>query len=326
MAVIRIDGSRGGFEMKFTKDFYEKLIDGLHEGMYFVDRERTILLWNKAAERITGFAAHEVEGTRCMDNILNHVDEHGTPLCIGDCPLSRSIQTGEVQEELVYLQHKDGHRVPVHTRVTPIEDDEGNITGAVETFMDTTVQVATLEQINKLREIALLDPLTRVGNRRFIETAMQARLDEMRRFGWRFGLLFIDLDHFKAINDQYGHEAGDEMLKHTTSTISNALRTFDLIGRWGGEEFAALIVQVHEKELERTAERIRMLMESSCLHRNAEPIRTTVSIGATIANPDDTVSSLMRRADELMYQSKKAGRNRVTIDTQVKGASHQMGQ
>jgi diguanylate cyclase (GGDEF)-like protein/PAS domain S-box-containing protein len=311
--------------MKFTRDFYDRLIDSLHEGMYFVDTERTLLLWNRAAERITGFSAAEVEGTRCMDNILNHVDEVGRSLCIGDCPLVGAMRSGEEREELIYLQHKEGHRVPVHTRVTPVRDDEGAVIGAIETFLDTSEQAAALEHVKRLREIALLDPLTRLGNRRFMETAIQARLDEMRRFGWRFGLLFIDLDRFKAVNDRYGHETGDEMLRLAAATLSNTLRSFDLLARWGGEEFVALIVHVNEKELEQTANRIRVLMEHSCLHRSGEPVRITLSIGATMAALEDTVSSLIRRADELMYQSKKNGRNRVTMEPPGRGRSAQHG-
>jgi diguanylate cyclase (GGDEF)-like protein len=116
------------------------------------------------------------------------------------------------------------------------------------------------------------------------------------------------------VNDQFGHDVGDRVLKMVASTLQNNLRTFDLVCRWGGEEFVVIININNEDHLLKLAEKLRMLVEQSSLMTGNHFIRVTVSIGATLAHLHDTPHSLTYRADQLMYQSKKAGRNRVTIE------------
>ena len=132
--------------MKLEKDSFEKIIDNLREGLYFVDRNRVITYWNKAAERISGFTADEVVGKSCTDNVLNHIDGDGQNLCTGLCPLAATINEGEPRETEVFMHHKDGHRIPVSVRVSPLTNKEGNIIGGMELFSDISNQVA-----NKLR-------------------------------------------------------------------------------------------------------------------------------------------------------------------------------
>jgi len=166
--------------------------------------------------------------------------------------------------------------------------------------------------MKQLEEMALLDPLTRLANRQHIEANLQRRLEEYTRYGWTFGVLFIDIDHFKKINDSYGHDIGDKVLKLVSLTLQNSLRPFDFLGRWGGEEFVALVVNVNEKQLVHIAERARRLLEQSQILLKQDPIKVTVSMGATMAIRGDTLEDLIKRADRLMYRSKSAGRNRVS--------------
>jgi diguanylate cyclase (GGDEF)-like protein len=169
-------------------------------------------------------------------------------------------------------------------------------------------------QIEELRRMALLDPLTGVGNRRYAEMNIKFRLAEMDRYKWPFGVLFIDLDNFKDINDTYGHEVGDSVLEMTAKTLTNSLRSFDTVCRWGGEEFVAIIVNVDHQHLPAVCEKLRAMIEHSSISLDSRNIGVTVSIGATIAREDDSMESIMRRVDKLMYRSKSQGRNRATID------------
>jgi len=299
--------------MNSTDEFYKNLLDNLYDGVYFVDKNRTITYWNRGAERITGYMSDEVMGRCCADNILKHIDEKGAPLCNGGCPLSETLADGKLRSAEVYLLHKDGHRVPISVRVAPIRDDRGQVNGAVEIFTDNKPQAAVLERIAEYEKIMYLDPLTEVANRRYTEITLKARYEEMQRYGWPFGVIFIDIDHFKDINDRFGHDVGDEVLKMVAKTLSRNLRSFDVLGRWGGEEFVGVIANVDRAELIATANRFRMLVEQS---RAAvvSPDPVTVSIGATLARPEDTIAELLKRSDKLMYESKAAGRNRVTLD------------
>ena len=102
--------------MPLNEAFYEKLIDGLHDGVYYVDTNRTIIYWNKSCERITGYSRAEVVGRSCKDNLLNHCTESGGELCLQGCPLTATIGDGAPREADVFLHHADGHRVPVRVR------------------------------------------------------------------------------------------------------------------------------------------------------------------------------------------------------------------
>ena len=110
--------------------FYERLLDSLHDGVYFVNTERTIQYWNKGAELLTGYLASEVVGRSCYDNILAHVNEQGCGLCMNRCPLAATIADGVRRESEIYLRHKLGHRVPISVRVAPISNEEGRVVGA----------------------------------------------------------------------------------------------------------------------------------------------------------------------------------------------------
>jgi diguanylate cyclase (GGDEF)-like protein/PAS domain S-box-containing protein len=297
---------------EYREGFYRKILDEVGDGVYFVDSDRRITYWNRGAERITGFTAEEVLGKRCSENVLMHVDETGRPLCEGACPALDSMDSGKPRGVEVYVHHRDGHRVPVATRVSPHFED-GRVIGAVEVFAENWQMVAARRKIDELERLALLDQLTGLGNRRHAEIHLGASLDQLARYGWPFALLFYDIDNFKLVNDTYGHETGDEVLKMVARTTQGALRSFDIVSRWGGEEFTAIVVNAEKRYLEDIGDKVRSLVEQSSFVRNGELVRVTVSVGVTPASEDDTIATLVDRADRLMYSSKEAGRNRVTL-------------
>lgn len=297
----------------------EELIKNLRDGVYFVDSERRITLWNRAAEEITGYAAEEVVGSCCADNILNHVNGQGRNLCRGRCPLVETMEDGRSREEEIYLRHKDGHRIPVLVRTVPLRNSAGEVIGAAETFSDLRARDAVLLRLRELEKLALSDPLTQLSNRTHISGELEDWLREKDRYDLSFGVLMMDIDHFKDFNDQHGHDRGDLVLKTVANTLRGAARSFDLIGRWGGEEFLGLIRSVDRKELIRIAERCRVLVEQSSVPLGGAPGRVTISIGGALANKEDTPDSLVKRADQMMYRSKRAGRNLVTVEGEEEG-------
>jgi diguanylate cyclase (GGDEF)-like protein/PAS domain S-box-containing protein len=299
--------------MKIDEGFYKMLLDNLYDGVYFVDRDRRITYWNRGAERITGYMSTEVIGKRCSDNILMHVDKEGKVLCTAGCPVAYTMADGTERSTEVFLHHKDGHRVPITVRVTPIRDDRGTITGGIEIFTDNTPAATALERITEFERLAYIDPLTGLANRRYTEITLNARFEELQRYNWPFGVTFIDIDRFKDVNDRCGHDIGDEVLKMVAKTLQNSVRFFDVVGRWGGEEFLAVIANVNRDELLATVNRFRVLVEQSSI-RDVPGLRVTISLGATLARPGDEMATIIRRADKLMYESKAAGRNVATVD------------
>lgn len=297
------------------RDFYERLLDGISDGVYFMDRDRIIRYWNHGAERITGFSRDEVIGTACRDNVLMHVDDAGTSLCLAElCPALATILDGREREAEVYLHHKEGHRLPVLARISPIRDDSGNITGAAEVFSDNRRMYEMTNRIKELERLALIDPLTRIGNRRYGEIHLENGFSHLRRYGWPFGILFMDVDHFKSVNDSYGHETGDKVLQMVAATLLHNLRASDVASRWGGEEFLTVAPYVGRQEIGAIGKKILSLVEHSSLDTAKGPLRVTVSIGAALARRDESLESLVGRADHLMYQSKRKGRNTVTAE------------
>ena len=296
------------------EEFYRFLLDNLSDGVYLVDRQRRIVYWNRGAERLTGYSAAEVVGRQCAAGLLCHVDEDGHLLCPADtCPAEDVMRQGRPLQRRVFLHHRDGHRVPVNTRIAPLHGASGQVTGALEIFSDDSAALAAAEHIRRLEEASLLDPLTGVGNRRFGGLELANHLGRLQRYGWPFGVIFLDVDHFKQINDEHGHETGDAVLSMVARTVSRAVRSFDVVCRWGGEEFLIVLANLEARGLVVRAEQIRRLVEQSALVRPAV-VGVTASLGATMARRDDTPDSLVARADGLMYAAKRAGRNRVASD------------
>jgi len=299
--------------MRLDKDAYEKIIENLRDGLYFVDRDRIITYWNKAAEQISGYRANEIVGKSCADNILNHIDGDGCSLCDGNCPLAATMDDGNPRETEVYMHHKDGHRIPVSVQVSPLTDREGNVIGGIELFTDISDRVANELRIKELERLALLDDLTQLANRNFIEGEIQSRFAEKERVNVPFGIMLIDVDHFKKINDTYGHSVGDAVLRFVANTLIANTRPFDLYGRWGGDEFIGILRNVSGENLKAMGNRIRSLVENSFIIHENKKLSVTISIGATLARTDDSIENLIKRADALLYQGKEEGRNRLVM-------------
>ena len=294
--------------------FHRIILDNIADGVYYVDRDRKIWFWNHASERLTGFESAQVMGTRCADNILKHVDCDGKNLCENACPLSATMDDGQDREAHVFLHHTDGHRVPVCVRTAVLRDAQEKVVGAVETFSDDTTHMADLLRIRQLEEVAFLDVLTALANRRYIQDRLEAHLAEAQRHGDRFGVIAIDVDNLKTINDRYGHDAGDKILGMVAQTIAHNCRPYDIAGRWGGDEFLVIVGHAMDWELRRLAERLRLLVGQSSLSTESRELSVTLSIGATSHRTDEDLEQLLKRADDLLYRSKTAGRNRVTFE------------
>jgi diguanylate cyclase (GGDEF)-like protein/PAS domain S-box-containing protein len=295
------------------RSFYRELLDRLDDCVYFVDRDRRLLFWNKAAEELTGFARSEVVGRLCPDNILCHADVNGRVLCGECCPLEHVMTTGKSDEVDVFLHHKDGHRMPVQVKSFPILDAQGRAVGAVEVFNDRTARIEQTERIKELERLALVDQLTRLPNRRHFDEHLGHRLAEWQRHGRPFGVLMMDVDRFKQVNDECGHLLGDAILKLVARTLQANCRSFDIVARWGGEEFGAIISHVDAPQLVLVAEKFRAMVAASDLRLPSQDFGITISVGATTAQANDTVMTLLKRADQALYQAKREGRNRVCV-------------
>jgi diguanylate cyclase (GGDEF)-like protein/PAS domain S-box-containing protein len=296
-----------------NNDLHQTLLENLFDGVYYVDKNRIITFWNKAAERLTGYRPSEVLGSSCSDNILKHIDSNGCEMCKNGCPLHATISDGQMRESLLFLHHKQGHRVPVHIRISPILDTHGDIIGGIEIFSDNSQLLFMLKELEQLKKEAHLDPLLQVGNRRYAEIIFQARLYELDAFDVPFGAILLDIDYFKKVNDSHGHAFGDEVLLMVCRSIAGILRQLDSLIRWGGDEFLIFLPNVTKEGLQTITERIRVFVESSFIMVENQKVAVTVSIGASFAQKEETLESIIKRVDLLLYESKQNGRNKITF-------------
>ena len=168
---------------------------------------------------------------------------------------------------------------------------------------------------DRLKALANTDPLTRLSNRRHLFTALNNELERSQRSLSSCSLVMVDVDHFKNVNDTYGHQLGDEVLIAVASQLQECMRIYDLAARFGGEEFALLLPDTDPEQAATIAERVRVIVESMEFEGELKPLQLTISAGvATFPGPDVvTVDDLIRVADHSLYRAKDAGRNRVEL-------------
>jgi len=293
--------------------FYETLLDNLQEAINLIDPENHVIFWNQAAEDLTGYSRAEVMGQECPKNILLDLKEEGLHLCKDTCPAKQVLEDGRVRSLEAYIQHKDGYRLPVMMRIIPVLGQDKQPIAALETYQESSPKVTLPLKLSDLERMDLLDPLTMTGNRRFLEMHLHSRWEEMKAYGLDFGILYIDIDNMSAINSTYGSVSGDKFIRMISQTLASNIRFFEVVGRWEGQEFLAVLLNVDESKLDLVGNKLRLLVEQSHLSEEDKFVKTTVSIGATAARSSDSTESLVKRAKELASHSKWLGKNRVSL-------------
>lgn len=291
-----------------------EVLDAVAEGVYVTTASREIIFWNKGAEKITGYASEDVLGKHCYDNILVHTDTSGRDLCLDGCPLQKCIETGQRQDaDHIFLRRKDGERVAVYVKASILEI-EGQCYG-VEVFGELR-EVAGKTLADKLQQLStasIIDELTSLYNRRYVDTILDQQYGLFKRHYQRFGIVMIDVDGFKEINDSFGHLTGNEVLRTVAAALKIGLRSMDVLGRFGGDEFIIVCPLIELEGLERLSERIVHAVQHAVLSSPdgvKTPREVTVSTGASMIDyKDKSASDVIARADEALYRVKRDGGN-----------------
>lgn len=266
-------------------------------------------------------AVAALEAGGCCDLIVLNLDLHSAS-GLRICALLRSHEQTRHIPVIAVLGHYDADTIEKAMElgagdylVLPLDPEEFAIRAEA--------QIRHGRLIRKLREqtrhsitMSVTDPLTGLYNRRHMTAQGEALVSEALNRGRSLGLLLLDLDHFKAINDRHGHDAGDRVLKEFADRLKGALRKVDIICRIGGEEFVVLLPDAGEERVGKIAERLRHVISARPFSAGTPDaplmLPVTVSIGVAVCDrPDDTLQSLLKRADEALYAAKNAGRNRV---------------
>jgi diguanylate cyclase (GGDEF)-like protein/PAS domain S-box-containing protein len=287
--------------------FNQTVLDTIADPTLVIDTNNySLVLANKAAKSVY-LNPNERTATPLTCHQLSH--KRDTP-CEGEsdpCPISL-VKSDHTKARVIH-KHISADGTPMYVEViaTPIFNEQGELTRIIESHRDITERIETETQ---LRELAATDGLTKVYNRTKFDEELQIRFDLSRASHQLLGLIMLDIDHFKQINDTHGHDVGDLALKELVQVLRNHIRKKDLLARWGGEEFMLLTSGISLADLETMAEHLRASVEK---HTFPMVGRVTASFGVTLLAHQDSIESLLKRVDSALYQSKLKGRNRVTL-------------
>lgn len=281
-----------------------RLLDNLHDAVWVLDSERHTTHWNEGAETLTGYTAEEMLGTDCRDRAPVHLSEDGVALCDSICPLVESDSPRDVQEVQVYMRHKTGHLVPAHARIVPLRDADGHLTGVAEILSERSPGDAIETRLEDLERLARLDVLTRLPNRRYVEEKVTAHLAEFERYDQHFGMMLIDLNAFAKMNEKFGSESGDEVLRMIARTWLLAARPFDTVARWEDDSFAVIGVNLDREGLRSMGERFLMLLSNLLKPWDRSSLGVGACVGATMVRRADSTGSVILRAEKALEEAK----------------------
>lgn len=295
---------------------FRRILDAISDGVYVLGPDHTIVYWSAGAERITGYAPDEVVGRRCDEDILVHTDLTGTRLCTGGCPLHDCVDTGREQSiREVFLRRKSGERLAVYIKTTAFEV-EGRRYG-VEVFgeLESVAGKELAGRIQELSDSAVSDPLTGLFNRRYLDAALAQQFAMFKRLGRRYGVIQMDIDTLKEINDRLGHAAGDQAIRFVAGILSDHAREMDVAARSGGDEFVVVCGLATGDDLAAYGRRLVSLVRDSRFAPAVDVgLRLTVSAGgALVTAADADERAALGRADAAMYDAKHRGRDAFAV-------------
>jgi diguanylate cyclase (GGDEF)-like protein/PAS domain S-box-containing protein len=292
----------------------QRILDHLCDGIFLIDTDKKIRFWNRTAETISGYADAEVCGSPCRD-FFGCRPDCANDRCETGCVIDYFLLQGLPYAARIFLRRRNGERLELSIRSNPFFGKDGTLDGAVVAFQEASDSSEISRRVEDLARLAYLDPLTGLANRRYAEGNLSSRLAELRRNRWPFGLVMMDVDGFKQVNDRFGHGSGDRVLQAIASSLLASSRAVDTLGRWGGDEFIAVLSNVNKRELLEAANKFRVVVERvRVLAVDGSVLTTSISLGATAALPEDSIDTLVRRADDLLYESKYGGKNRLSAD------------
>lgn len=294
-----------------TADLHEReevlhsITNTAQDAVIMIDSNGNVTHWNPAAEKMFGYSFDEIIGRNLLGLVVpskyHNALRDGFPTFIQS---GKGALIGAITE--VDAQKRDGSEFPIEISISAVKIKD--IWHAVAIVRDITIRKLADE---KLKEMASTDPLTGAYNRRRFNEVMQAELARAKRYGTTIALIIFDIDHFKRINDTFGHSAGDQVLLKLALLVSGSIRDTDIFARWGGEEFVILATNCDTQCPDSLAEKIRQMIE---VYPFDEVGKVTCSFGVTEYYAGDDQESILKRADSNLYRAKETGRNRVVFE------------
>ncbi len=290
-----------------SHNYIQRVVDTIADPTMVIDiKSHQLQLVNKSALSLYSNDTQLKDRMTCYR--LSH--KRSNP-CTGKhdpCPINEILRTKQSVSVIHKHYDSEGKVMHVDVRATPIFDESGeHVVQIIESHRDIT---DTVNMEKQLQYIAETDRLTQIYNRTKFDDELRKQIAWAGLTNNHFGLIMLDLDHFKEVNDNHGHDVGDEVLKRTVELLHSSIRKSDILARWGGEEFMIITPLIEPDDLFTMVESLRTAIENID-HKGVGTV--TASFGATILTPNDNIQSLLKRADMALYRSKNGGRNRCTI-------------
>jgi diguanylate cyclase (GGDEF)-like protein len=308
--------------MQAALSLSDLIVDRINVGVLVVDREMRVVLWNRFLEIHSGKCASELVGRNLFDSFPELPRRWLERKIRGVIVLKSPGFTSWQQRPYLF---RFAHHRPITGGIDhmhhdcsflPMMDEAGEVQSVCITIMDATdtsiLHARLNEALGVIAEQSVRDSLTNIYNRRKLEQELHRECQRACRYKTPLSFAMFDIDHFKRVNDTYGHVAGDAVIRHVAAAASGCLRETDCIGRYGGEEFGVIFPHTGGQAVLVAAERIRTAVASRQVLFDERPIAATISIGVTEASGDAiSAEALIRQADTALYAAKSAGRNRV---------------
>jgi diguanylate cyclase (GGDEF)-like protein/PAS domain S-box-containing protein len=298
------DAERRARALAASERLSAQIVERLHEGIVVVDLCGRVTRANEAAARLCGMALGELVGSRIRDLAVQIMRADGAPMTVDDTPGARVLRGETIRNALVQIVRRDGTAVWAEVDCSPLSEPDGTRYGGLCTYRDVSDRV---RRERRMRREADTDPLTGLANRRALERALEPTLVRARAGGREVAVLMVDLDGFKALNDRWGHLAGDAALREVARRLGRCVRERDLVARVGGDEFVLLLadLQPGEDAAEACADRVEVALREPVDLQGA-----IASIGAATGVacfPRDGAdgAALLAHADRAMYAAKR---------------------
>jgi diguanylate cyclase (GGDEF)-like protein/PAS domain S-box-containing protein len=290
--------------------FEQKLIDTMHDGVVFVDTQAKITMWNKGAEQITGISRGAATGRTFAPSLLEMCNHGNRRIHDGSCPVARALRTNSQIRQRLLILGRQGNLVPIDLHAIPVVGADGTTQGATVLLHDAQPEATLEERCEALHAEVTRDPLTKVANRAEFDRMQALFIEAHEQATQPCSLIMVDIDHFKSINDNFGHQVGDEAIITVAALLTTMCRAGDLVARYGGEEFAVLCADCNNAGAARRAEEIRKKLAETVFEALGTR-RLTASFGVTELQAGDNSETMLRRADRALLMAKGQGRNQV---------------
>lgn len=290
---------------------YLHILESLYDAYYIADSDLRLVVCSHGLTRVFPEAKF-VAGEPWSRRLIGGLDERGHALPDHAYPLHKVLETNHPHCHILRLPARDGQRHEVEFHAIPLQDSRGGLHGVAEIVRDLSHSKRNATLYTELRQAANQDPLTGVANRGQLEARLEDLFADYAQAedAEPFSVIFLDLDHFKKINDTYEHATGDEVLVNLVRLLEDELYSGETLGRYGGEEFLILCPATELEHAVKRAERVRRAIQNARLVAKHD-LTVTASLGVAVVEADDTQQSVLHRADQALYDAKRSGRNRV---------------